>query len=89
MALYGETLETGAGPYCEGGSGEDPEDLPPHERHYLTIEVLFSAAGFYVGSQCPFCGPYTRESGYFATRDEATQAMQSLEYGRKFTLQAE
>ena len=41
----------------------------------LNIQVLCSAAGFYVGFSCPLCGPYSRESGYYATREEALVAL--------------
>ena len=37
----------------------------------LTIQVLSSAAGYYIGFFCPNCGPYSRESCYFHSRDEA------------------
>lgn len=33
--------------------------------------VQRSAAGYYIGTLCPCCGPYARESRYFATMDEA------------------
>ena len=38
----------------------------------LTLTVCESAAGFYIGRWCD-CGPYSRESGYYPTR-EAAQA---------------
>ena len=31
----------------------------------LTLEVLCSAAGYYLGYFCPNCGPWSRESGYY------------------------
>lgn len=37
----------------------------------LETMVLSSAAGYYLGTQCPNCGPYARESDYFATREDA------------------
>jgi hypothetical protein len=36
--------------------------------------VLFSAAGFYVGTQCN-CGPYERLSGYFKSPELAAKAL--------------
>lgn len=39
----------------------------------LEFKVLHSAAGFYIGTCC-MCGPYTRESGYYPTRDLAEAA---------------
>lgn len=48
----------------------------------LHIKVCVSAAGFYIGFSCPNCGPYSRESGYFPSREEADQALSSGYYGR-------
>ena len=39
--------------------------------HVLTMRVLESPAGFYLGFFCVNCGPYDRLTGYFATREEA------------------
>ena len=47
----------------------------------LDIQVLCSAAGYYVGFFCPHCGPYSRESGYYASREEAEQALSNGFYG--------
>jgi hypothetical protein len=33
--------------------------------------VYRSAAGYYVGTWCNRCGPHSRESQYFTTREEA------------------
>lgn len=35
----------------------------------LKAQILRSAAGYYLGTQCN-CGPYSRESGYYRTREE-------------------
>ena len=48
----------------------------------LGIQVLCSAAGYYIGFFCPHCGPYSRESGYYASREEAEQTLNSGFYGR-------
>jgi len=48
----------------------------------LDIQVLCSAAGYYIGFFCPECGPYSRESGYFRSREEADSALNSCLYGR-------
>lgn len=40
----------------------------------LVPEVLYSAAGFYIGTKCK-CGPSSRESAYFATRGEAEEEL--------------
>lgn len=55
--LPGETILSGADPTCCG------EQLP--------FRVLHSGAGFYIGTFCTNCGPYSRESDYFATEDKA------------------
>ena len=39
----------------------------------LHLQVLQSAAGWYIGSHCK-CGPYSRESGYFGSGIEAVDA---------------
>ena len=41
----------------------------------LTLKVLRSAAGYYIGFSCPECGPYSRESGYYRTKGEADSAL--------------
>ncbi len=48
----------------------------------LSVKVCVSAAGYYIGFFCPHCGPYSRESGYFRSREEAEQALISGNYGR-------
>ena len=48
----------------------------------LDIQVLCSAAGYYIGFFCPNCGPYSRESSYYASREEAEQTLNSGFYGR-------
>jgi hypothetical protein len=40
----------------------------------IDLRILCSAAGYYIGFFCPECGPYSRESGYFHSRDEAETA---------------
>lgn len=37
----------------------------------LELRVLRSFAGYYVGYMCDNCGPYSRESGYYHTHEEA------------------
>lgn len=69
MVLKGETIATGANPRCP-----DCGQMPP-------IKVCSSAAGYYVGSWCG-CGPYSRESGYYRTFEQAREALESGEYGR-------
>lgn len=48
-----------------------------HGRCDLEVQVLQSAAGFYIGT-CSDDGPFTRESvEYFRTRDLAATALES------------
>ena len=38
----------------------------------IDLQILCSAAGgYYIGFFCPECGPYSRESVYFHSLDEA------------------
>lgn len=69
MALPGETIATGANPTC-GDCRVTPE-----------LEILRSGAGLYIGTRC-HCGPYSRESGYYATHEEALVALRSGYFGR-------
>ena len=48
----------------------------------LSKKVCVSAAGYYIGFFCQHCGPYSRESGYFNSREEAERALISGNYGR-------
>ena len=48
----------------------------------LNIQVLSSAAGYYIGFFCPHCGPYSRESGYYLSREEAELALSRDLFGR-------
>ena len=41
----------------------------------LALEVLCCTYGFYLGYFCPFCGPQSRETDFFATRDQARRFM--------------
>lgn len=62
--LDGETIATGAADKCKDCG------------HELVLGVQKSAAGFYLGTWCG-CGPYSRESGYYATREEAEEALKT------------
>lgn len=44
----------------------------------LPFKVLSSAAGYYIGTFCNCCGPYSRDSGYFATKEEAEAALEDF-----------
>ena len=48
----------------------------------MDIGVYQSAAGFYIGFFCENCGPYSRESGYYPSREHAQSALDSDSYFR-------
>jgi hypothetical protein len=56
--LPGETIESGASPYCEDCD------------RTVIWDVYSSAAGYYIGTYCD-CGPYSRESSYYQDYEEA------------------
>jgi|1185.fasta_scaffold158699_3 hypothetical protein len=56
MAMEGELTENDKCPDCGG-------DQP--------TKVCQSAAGYFIGKECPRCGPDARLSGYFTTREAA------------------
>ena len=56
---------------CIGMNGGECEDCGQE----LKLEVCSSPAGYYLGYMC-LCGPYSRETGYFSTREEAQEAME-------------
>jgi hypothetical protein len=41
----------------------------------LDLSVCRSGAGYYLGYFCLNCGPYSRETGYWDTKEEAHQAL--------------
>lgn len=45
----------------------------------LKTMVLMSNAGYYLGTECPNCGPYARESDYFPTRESAAAELRFWE----------
>ena len=49
---------------------------------HLEIQVCKSMAGYYVGFWCDRCGPYSRESGYYRSYEEAEKALSTGAYGR-------
>ena len=71
MALPGETLYSGAPRTCPDCGSE------------LVSRVCRAGACFYIGSCCR-CGPYSRESGYFASCAEAEAILKAhpSEYAR-------
>ena len=67
--LNGETIATGGSPCC------------PDCKKTLVLSVCRSAAGHYVGTWCD-CGPYSRESGYYNSQEEAQAALDSGAFSR-------
>lgn len=62
MVLPGETILTGG-----------PNTCPDCDTK-LVFTVMSSMAGYYIGTYCD-CGPYSRESGYYKTREDAEKAL--------------
>ena len=69
--IFGETIASGAEPYC------CDKDRP------LKLQVCRSAAGYYIGTICDRCGPYSRESDYYETANEAKEDLDNGEFGRQ------
>lgn len=44
----------------------------------MPLKVLKSAAGYYIGRFCGNCGPYSRDSGYFKTEEEAQAELDQM-----------
>lgn len=72
--IPGETIATGASPKCACGT-------------IFKNEVLSSNAGYYIGTfchtnDCDDMGPYSRESGYYKTRELAEKALAKGNFSR-------
>jgi len=65
----GETLRTGASPICRDC------------KIKVVPQVCMSSDGYYVGTMCN-CGPYSRESHYYSTHQDAKTALKSGNYHR-------
>jgi len=59
--LEGETILNGTNPTCCD--------------KVLEFQVLNTPAGYYVGTFCDTCGPYSRETGYFPTMEDAQKVL--------------
>lgn len=68
MVMHGETIQHGA-----------PDTCP--DCKVKLVPKVYETCAFYVGTWCN-CGPYSRESGYYRTREEAETALNSGVYGR-------
>jgi hypothetical protein len=69
MALPGECVNDTKTVCSECGNG-------------MVIDVHKSAAGYYIGFFCSMCGPYSRESGYYRSYEEAEKALTAGTYYR-------
>ena len=69
--MTGETIQSGAALVCD----ECNVDA------LSMLDVYCSGAGYYVGTYCD-CGPYSRESRYYATHAEAEKALADWNFGR-------
>ena len=73
MVMQGETIQTGASSECPNCGREMP------------LQVCHSNAGYYIGTMCCLdvdtfeelghCQPYSRESGYYKSKEEAQAAL--------------
>jgi len=68
MVMHGETIATGAAGTCP-------------DCKVVLVPKVYETCAFYVGTWCN-CGPYSRESGYYKTREEAEAALKTGNYGR-------
>ena len=59
---------------CIGG---DKETVCGECNTTLPLKVCHSPAGYYLGYICPNCGPFSRESRYFPTEQEAELSLKS------------
>lgn len=62
--IPGETINSGASPECEDCG------------LLVVLDIYMSGAGYYIGSYCD-CGPYSRESAYYQTYEDANEDFQS------------
>ena len=69
MVLPKETIASGAPDVCVDCKVK------------LKLEIMMSGGGYYIGTQCE-CGPYSRESEYYKTREQAKMALDSETFGR-------
>ena len=67
--LPGETITSGAPDKC------------PECHTKVKLMVMHSQAGYYIGSYCK-CGPYSRESDYYPSREAAQADLDSGAFGR-------
>lgn len=71
MALPGEVMGTRKGETVKCSCGKE-----------LELQVLQSAAGYYIGHMCKRCGPFSRESGYYKSQDAAQKALDEDSFKR-------
>lgn len=64
----GETVLTGAPKICQDCNTE------------VEFKVMTNGLAYYVGTECA-CGPYSRETGYIPTRQEAEKALELINDG--------
>jgi hypothetical protein len=69
--LPGETILSGASSTCDCGFTVKPE-------------ILNTPAGYYIGTFCPNCGPYSRESEYYKSREQLQMAIEAKKVRWRF-----
>ena len=70
MAMNGETIHLGAEAYCDECGAA------------LVNQVLPSGSAYYIGTTC-CSGPYSRESGYYSTYEEAEWLLDTDTWARR------
>ena len=51
---------------------------------FLPLKVCMSGAGYYIGTFCPRCGPYSRESlHYYPSQEVAQQHLDNNTWERR------
>ena len=68
MVLPRETIGKGADRTCE-------------DCGVRLVPKILRTCAYYIGTECE-CGPYSRESEYFKTKEEAQKILDGLIYGR-------
>ena len=64
--------------------GYHPEGIEcPECGKIMEMHMRMSAAGYYLGYFCEFCGPYSRETGYYLSRADAQDDLDRIKRGEE------
>jgi conjugative relaxase-like TrwC/TraI family protein len=82
----GQFFDRNAHPISKDLALESARHFPcPDCQQQRELQVLKSPAGYYVGTRCD-CGPYSRDSDYYKTHEDAAQALASNTFGPQHSL---